>query len=136
MGDAGHIPRWALEHAPVFGRFSRKSVHRGGDRRPHAKIPAQARGGSVEIDWAATGTDAFGDQLTPSEEAFMRHDPFPRGTTCQISRRGAIGKIGAAAGMAVFAPSLAAEQAPATPGPTPNAARGVPPSVISSPPRD
>ena len=66
----------------------------------------------------------------------MRHDPFPRGTTRQISRRGAIGKIGAAAGVAVFAPSLAAEQAPATQGPTPNAARGVPPSVISTPPRD
>ena len=66
----------------------------------------------------------------------MRHDPIPRRTTSQISRRGAIGKIGAAAGMAVFAPSLAAEQAPATQGPTPNAARGVPPSVISNPPRD
>ena len=66
----------------------------------------------------------------------MRQDPFPRGITSQISRRGAIGKIGAAAGIAVFAPSLVAEQAPAAPVPAPNAARGVPPSVISSPPRD
>ena len=66
----------------------------------------------------------------------MSHDPYPRGITSQISRRRAIGKIGAAAGMAVLGPSLAAEQAPATQGPTTNAARGVPPSVISNPPRD
>ena len=38
----------------------------------------------------------------------MSHDPFSRGSTSHISRRGAIGKIGAAAGMAVFGPSLAA----------------------------
>jgi gluconolactonase len=56
--------------------------------------------------------------------------------TSKISRRGAVGKIGAAAGIAVFAPSLVAEQAPAAPAPAPNAARGVPPSVISNPPRD
>jgi gluconolactonase len=66
----------------------------------------------------------------------MRHDPFPRLITSKISRRGAVGKIGAAAGIAVFAPSLVAEQAPAAPAPAPNAARGVPPSVISNPPRD
>src|ERR1700752_3649553 len=41
---------------------------------------------------------------------FMRQDPFPRSS--KISRRGAVGKIGAAAGIAVFAPSLVADQAP------------------------
>ena len=69
----------------------------------------------------------------------MRQDPFPRGMNSQISRRRAIGKIGAAAGMAVFAPGLVAEQAPPAPAPAPNAARGVPrassptPRVISAP---
>ena len=66
----------------------------------------------------------------------MSQDPFPPGATSQITRREAIGKIGAAAGIVAFAPSLAAEQAPAAPAPAPNAARGVPPSVISNPPRD
>ena len=66
----------------------------------------------------------------------MKHDPFPRGTDGQISRRGAIEKIGAAAGIAFFAPNLLAEQAAAPPPPAPNAARGTPPSVISNPPRD
>ncbi len=55
----------------------------------------------------------------------------------RISRRSVITKIGAAAGVAVFAPGLAAQQAPAAPPaqaapPSP----GRPPSVISSPPRD
>ena len=65
----------------------------------------------------------------------MRQDPFPL-ISSKISRRGAVGKIGAAAGIAVFAPRLVAEQAPAAPAPAPNAALGVRRSVISNPPRD
>jgi gluconolactonase len=51
-----------------------------------------------------------------------------------------MGKIGAAAGIAAFVPRMVAAQAPqapaGAPAPAPNAARGVPLSVISSPPRD
>ena len=63
VGHAGHIPRRDLEPASVLSGYRGEPLHRRGDRRAHAEVPAAPRRRSVEADRAATGAHTAGDEL-------------------------------------------------------------------------
>ena len=63
VGHAGHVPRRDLEPASVLSGYRGEPVHRRGDRRANAEVPAAARRRSFEIDRTAAGAGAAGDEL-------------------------------------------------------------------------